>query len=149
MVSNILGHLENIKIYTDFKRTGFDTLEIFWDHIDNGGSIYDLEDKKYVYEVYYTDPTEEELRVAQEEQERRKNIDEYEVYSGFVSESVQTMLEYDHAEIPEAIELDFLYDLIKRNTNLKKYLATTKKLVHEYAVLAENELPENFFEKIR
>ncbi|MBT3872690.1 MAG: hypothetical protein HOF75_08700 [Flavobacteriaceae bacterium] len=151
MVSNILEHLENIKIFTDFKKTGFDTIEFFWDYIDKGGNIYKIDKQITKFELPddHYEPSDEEIEEAKEREEYIRHINLCDVYFESVNNRIVRELSYDNAIIPATIELSKLYNqVIIENNNLSNYLNTSEEIFNEFIALAKNNLPRNFFKAL-
>jgi hypothetical protein len=68
------------------------------------------------------------------------------LYERAVSSNVLKNLEYDRAEFPHVIKMKLIYpQVIQANSNLQKYLGTSKEIFDDYVRIGENALAENFF----
>ncbi|WP_299363471.1 hypothetical protein [Winogradskyella sp.] len=151
MTTNILEHLENIKIYTDYINSGLDTIEMFWEEIDKGNFTLRESVKTTKFEVNNRDfqPSETELKELEQERERKVNIDFSEEYIRGIRNKIETALDYDQAIIPSAIELqDIFENIIQENGNLNEYLSTSHEVFNRYANIIGNDLPKHFFRKL-
>lgn len=147
MTINIIEHLENIKIFTDYINSGLDSVEMFWVQIDKGDSGKNKKVMKFDTNGY--DPTEEELEQLLDDRKRKEYFDLSEEYTKVISDKILTKLEYDKATVPDKIELSELYEkIIEENGNLQEFLNTTKDIVDQYVEIIGADLPKNFFSKL-
>ncbi|MFK2818989.1 hypothetical protein U0L90_02580 [Flavobacteriaceae sp. LMIT009] len=152
MTINILEHLENIKIYSDYIHSELDSIEMFWEQIDKGKSIKKdiVKTIKYEVDTNNYDPTEIDLERFEEERRRKESIDFSEEYINAVRGTIETKLEYDNAEMPETIEIQNIYEtIIEANGNLESYLNTSKDIFNRYVEVIGNDLPQSFFKKLK
>jgi hypothetical protein len=150
MVSNIIEHLKVIKIYTDYKKTGLDTINFFWEYIKRGGDFRDFSTNKSIdYEIFelnQEEPTDEELERYRKRQEYYENTDIRELYFEHVKDEIDFNLRVDRAKIPDLIELTKIYkEVIDKNKSLSLYIDTNKDIFNEYVDVAQNCLPQDFF----
>ena len=153
MTTNILEHLENIKIFTDYKKSGLSTVEAFWDYVEKGNNPEKIHEKILSFRIdrehFDYDPSKEEINRALEERERFKNTDWVEVYSDYVRSRIETSLNYDSAEFQQVMRLDEIYSkIIVENPNLKEYLATSEDIFLTYSEILGNDLPSKFFSNL-
>lgn len=147
MTINIIEHLENIKIFTDYIKSGLDSIEMFWVQIDKGNSGKNKKVMKFNTNDY--DPTEKELEQLLDDKKRKEHFDLSEEYTKVISDKILTKLEYDKATVPDKIELSELYEkIIEENGNLQEFLNTTKDIVDQYVEIIGADLPKNFFGKL-
>jgi hypothetical protein len=147
MTINIIEHLENIKIFTDYINSGLDSIEMFWMQIDKGDSGKNKKVMKFDINNY--DPTEEELKQLLDDTKRKEHFDFNEEYTKVIADKIITKLEYDKATIPEKIELSELYEkIIEENGNLQEFLNTSKDIVDQYVKIIDHDLAEDFFKRL-
>jgi hypothetical protein len=151
MTINILEHLENIKIFTDYINSGLDTIEMFWEHIDKGQIVkkYKIKTIKYDVDKGNYEPSEIEFEKLKEGRERKESIDFSEEYIKAIRGAIESKLEYDKAEIPETIEVHHIYEtIIKENENLEHFLKSSKEIFDQYVKIIDGDLPKYFFSKL-
>lgn len=149
MTTNILEHLENIKIFTDYINSKLATIDMFWNHIDKGGSIYKNRKFKFGVNENNYDPSDKELEKLAEVKKGNENKDLCEEYIKHIRNSIETSLDYDSAEISKIIEINNIYtDIIEAHGNLEEFLNTTKDIFDQYVIIIGKDLPEKFSNKL-
>ena len=146
MESKIIEHLENIKIFTEYKKSGLSNLKEFWERIDAGKSVENLQDNILKFRpIDDYDPTEQELKESLEKRERQERIDQTELYLRSINERIENALVKDSADLPVLFRIEELQDLIRDNTNLELYLATSENILKEYIQFSKDTKVETFF----
>jgi hypothetical protein len=151
MTINILLHLENIKIFTDYIHSGLDSTEMFWEYIDKGKIFKKDKIKTVKYDVDTSnyEPSKIELEKLKEWREKKESLDFAEEYVNAIRSTIETKLEHDKAEIPETMELQDIYEaIILENVNLKEFLNTSKDIFNQYINIIDAKLPQEFFKKL-
>lgn len=148
--AKLLEHLQNIRILSDFKKSGLSNIDEFWQRIHEGKTIKNLDTN----EVHYgpssdIEPSEkdlEQLIKSQKEKENwEKQNDRTELYLRYVAQGVFESLEKDHAEVPELVSVKDLKEIVQNNSNLQRFLGAHEELLKEYIELSWNIDPDKFF----
>ncbi|WP_276388975.1 hypothetical protein [Eudoraea chungangensis] len=144
--TKLIEHLENIKVFTDYKKSGLSSITEFWELVHDGSSIMDLENKNINYASNDNhDPTEKELEELQNKRDWLSANDQTELYLRTVRGLIISRLDVDEANIPALLELDDLKQIISENHYLKSYMATTDNIIDEYIRFSKNVNPEDYF----
>ena len=158
MGNNIIGHIENIKVFTDYKKSGFDTYEMFLEEINNGripffkdfnviSTLKNAPKDDIGFDKYF----EENYKSILEEQEKKKEqINRLGGYSNIYFSVIRTKVAGFAERSPDFFvnqPLEHLYnEAISVYDDLGSYLGTKKEIVEEYVDLVQNLTADNFFE---
>lgn len=148
MVTNLKEHLENIRIFTDFKKSGLATIDDFWDSFNKTP----LRDKLEFYNVDHKEAnkcplpdkkSEENIDIGQNQIADRDSCEEY---VRWVQDSIEEAIDKNQVRLPDKFPLGDIYEeIIMRCGNIEKFLGTTEKFVHEYTTLAKGMAAKDFF----
>lgn len=145
--TRLVEHLENIKIYSDFLKSGLSDFSEFWELIEEGRPFLNLQDKVRIEPLDpQIDPTQAELKSIEERREWISNNRLDELYCALIRERLMSILEWDNRTILNLFELADLESIIFENDKLEKYLDISRQELQFYTDTTEVEDPNQFFQ---
>ena len=129
MLTDPIQHLINLKFYSDFKKSGLNSFELFWEMVSNGRNPQLPKGRFILYKPDlsdYCDSVDSHF------------IDYVNLYTTHLEDSVIQRVELSNTKIPDPFEPSELKEFILDNHDLNGYIDLVNNLFDDYFELIGN-----------
>ncbi len=152
MTTDLIGHLVNLKVLSDYKQSNLDSIGIFWALIKEGknpnrlrAEPLDLDPEEVLNP---TEPTDEEIKSSKNQKEFNESGDYMEDYLEWIYSEIEGL--YIMQTPPEVLKLESVYeDHIRGSRWLIDFIKIDRHDFKFYIEILGARHPKEFFSRIK